>query len=397
MILRILLNSFHANCLLKAVTIDELVKNSFEKNYDLKSLNKSIQVANEQIKVSKNWENPMLAFKTNNIGLNKPLSNQKEYGVELSQVIPIGRTLDIEENIAKKDRNIKQFDLEDKKLELESKIYEYSYNILILEKRYKLIENYLKNIEKLEELYSSLYKYQKASLNEVLNTKVSYLDLKLELDNLKTMIDNLYLNLELISYEKVQTIDENLDIKEINKSSINQELVITHPKVKTLEEDSSKYKEMASLEEAKKYSNVTLSVEYMQNAEQDYGNVSVGIPLPLYKTENINALKAKLNSNETNDKLDSFIHNLSLQTNIYLNNLNQSARNYRLIQKEIIPLKQKIQTNIENYNSFDMVKPEESINNLNELITYETKALDEALKYYESYSQLIYFTNKGLK
>jgi len=395
--LRILLSSFLASSLLSAVTIDELVKNSFEKNYDLKSLNKSIKVADEQIKVSKNWENPMLAFKVNNIGLNKPLSNQKEYGVELSQVIPIGRTLDIEENIARKDRNIKQFDLEDKKLELESKIYEYSYNILILEKRYKLIENYLKNIEKLEELYSSLYKYQKASLNEVLNTKVSYLDLKLELDNLKTMIDNLYLNLELISYEKVQTIDENLDIKEINKASINQELISTHPKVKTLEEDSSKYKEMASLEEAKKYSNVTLSVEYMQNAEQDYGNVSVGIPLPLYKTENINALKAKLNSNETNDKLDSFIHNLSLQTNIYLNNLNQSARNYRLIQKEIIPLKQKIQTNIENYNSFELAKPEESINNLNELITYETKALDEALKYYESYSQLIYFTNKGLK
>lgn len=395
--LRILLSSFFASSLLSAVTIDELVKNSFEKNYDLKSLNKSIQVANEQIKVSKNWENPMLAFKTNNIGLNKPLSNQKEYGIELSQVIPIGKTLDIEESIAQKDRNIKVFDLEDKKLELESKIYEYSYNILILEKRYKLIENYLKNIEKLQELYSSLYKYEKASLNEVLNTKVSYLDLKLELDNLKTMIDNLYLNLELISYEKVQTIDENIDIKEINKASINQEFNLNHPKVKTLQEDSLKYKDMANLEEAKKYSNVTLSVEYMQNQEQDYANVTVGIPLPLYKTENVNALKAKLNSNETNDKLDSFLHNLSLQSDIYLNNLNQSARNYRLIQKEIIPLKQKIQENIENYNSFDMVKPQESIDNLNELITYETKALDEVLKYYESYSQLIYFTNKGLK
>jgi outer membrane protein, heavy metal efflux system len=395
--LRILISSFLASSLLSAVTIDELVKNSFEKNYDLKSLNKSIQVANEQIKVSKNWENPMLAFKTNNIGLNKPLSNQKEYGIELSQVIPLGNRLDIEESIASKDRNIKVFDLEDKKLELESKIYEYSYNILILEKRYKLIENYLKNIEKLQELYTSLYKYEKASLNEVLNTKVSYLDLKLELDNLKTMIDNLYLNLELISYEKVQNIDENIDIKEINKASINQEFNLTHPKVQTLQEDSLKYKDMAKLEEAKKYSNVTLSVEYMQNQEQDYANVSVGIPLPLYKTENVNALKAKLNSNETNDKLDSFLHNLSLQSDIYLNNLNQSARNYRLIQKEIIPLKQKIQENIENYNSFDMVKPQESIDNLNELITYETKALDEALKYYESYSQLIYFTNRGLK
>ena len=395
--LKILLSSFLASSLLSAVTIDELVKNSFEKNYDLKSLNKSIQVANEQIKVSKNWENPMLEFSANNIGLNKPLSNQKEYGVEISQVIPLGNRLDIEESIAKKDKNIKEFDLEDKKLELESKIYEYSYNILIAERRYKLIENYIKNIEKLQELYSSLYKYEKATLNEVLNTKVSYLDSKLELDNLKTIIDNLYLNLELISYEKVQSIDESIDIKEIHKSSINKELNLTHPKVKTLQEDSLRFKDMASLEEAKKYSDVTVSVEYMQNDEQDFANVSVGIPLPLYKTEHVNALKAKLNSNETNDKLGAYLHNLSLQSDIYLNNLNQSARNYRLIQKEIIPLNKKIQENIENYNSFDMVKPQETIDNLNELINYETKALDEALKYYESYSQLIYFTNKGLK
>lgn len=383
--------------LLSAVTIDELVKNSFEKNYDLKSLDKSIEVANEQIKVSKNWENPMLKFKTYNIGLNKPLSNQKEYGVEISQVIPLGNRLDIEESIAKKDRNIKMFDLEDKKLELESKIYEYSYNILILEKRYKLIENYLKNVEKLQDLYSSLYKYQKASLNEILNTKVSYLDLKLEQENLKTTIDNLYLNLELISYEKVQTIDENIDIKEISKASINEEARQNHPKVQTLNEDSLRYKDMASLEEARKYSDVTLSVEYMQSVEQDSANISVGIPLPLYKTENVNALKAKLNSNETNHKLDSFLHNLSLQSDIYLNNLNQSARNYRLIQKEIISLKQRIQENIENFNSFNLVKPQESIDNLNELITYETKALDEALKYYENYAQLIYFTNRGIK
>ena len=383
--------------LLSAVTIDELVKNSFEKNYDLKSLDKSIEVANEQIKVSKNWENPMLKFKTYNIGLNKPLSNQKEYGVEISQVIPLGNRLDIEESIAKKDRNIKMFDLEDKKLELESKIYEYSYNILILEKRYKLIENYLKNVEKLQDLYSSLYKYQKASLNEILNTRVSYLDLKLEQENLKTTIDNLYLNLELISYEKVQTIDENIDIKEISKASINEEARQNHPKVQTLNEDSLRYKDMASLEEARKYSDVTLSVEYMQSVEQDSANISVGIPLPLYKTENVNALKAKLNSNETNHKLDSFLHNLSLQSDIYLNNLNQSARNYRLIQKEIISLKQRIQENIENFNSFNLVKPQESIDNLNELITYETKALDEALKYYENYAQLIYFTNRGIK
>ena len=70
-----------------------------------------------------------------------------------------------------------------------------------MQKRYKLIESYLQNTAKLEELYNSLYKYQKATLGEILNTKVSSLDLKLELDNLNTMIYNMYLNLKLITYQ----------------------------------------------------------------------------------------------------------------------------------------------------------------------------------------------------
>ena len=40
---------------------------SFEKNYDIKSLEKSIEIANHQIAIAKNWENPMIAFKTNEI------------------------------------------------------------------------------------------------------------------------------------------------------------------------------------------------------------------------------------------------------------------------------------------------------------------------------------------
>ena len=39
--------------------------------------------------------------------------------------------------------------------------------------------------------------------------------------------------------------------------------------------------------------------------EQDFANISVAIPLPIYKTENLNKVKANLNSNETNDRLQS--------------------------------------------------------------------------------------------
>ncbi|KLD95901.1 TolC family protein [Aliarcobacter butzleri] len=394
--LKILFSSSLVISLLGAVSIDELVNDSFEKNYDIKSLEKSIEIANHQIAIAKNWENPMIAFKTNEIMFDKPLSNQKEYGVELSQAIPIGRKLDIEENIAKNDRNIQIYSLEDKKLELESKIYEYSYNILIFEKRYELLNTYQKNLKKLENLNALLQKYEKATLNEVIDSQISSLDLKLEQENLKNSIDNLYLNLEQITYKKVDSITQNLDIKRVDKEKATSNLS-SHPQVKTLEENSTKYSQMASLEDAKKFSSMTLSLEYMQNKEQDYGNVTVAIPLPIYKTENVNRIKAKLNANETNDKLDSLLHNLSLETQIYVNNLNQNVRNYEVIQKEIIPLKQKIQKNIENYNSYEKSNPQDSIKNLNELITYELKALDEVQKYYENYSKLLYYSNKGIK
>lgn len=394
--LKILFSSSLVISLLGAVSIDELVNDSFEKNYDIKSLEKSIEIANHQIAIAKNWENPMIAFKTNEIMFDKPLSNQKEYGVELSQAIPIGKKLDIEENIAKNDRNIQIYSLEDKKLELESKIYEYSYNILIFEKRYELLNTYQKNLKKLENLNTLLQKYEKVTLNEVIDSQISSLDLKLEQENLKNSIDNLYLNLEQITYKKVDSITQNLDIKRIDKEKATSNLS-SHPQVKTLEENSTKYSQMASLEDAKKFSSVTVSLEYMQNKEQDYANVTVAVPLPIYKTENVNRIKAKLNANETNDKLDSLLHNLSLETQIYVNNLNQNVRNYEVIQKEIIPLKQKIQKNIENYNSFEKSNPQDSIKNLNELITYELKALDEVQKYYENYSKLIYYSNKGIK
>ncbi len=386
-------------CLLSAVTIDELVKNTNENNYDLKSIDKSIEVANHQISLSKKWQNPTLSLGLNDLWLNDLSSRDKEAMqasfIGLSQIIPTGSKLEIKEKIAQKDRNIQILNLEDKKLELESKVYEYVYTILLLEKKYNLLESYEQNIKKLEALFTSLYKYQKVTQNEILNSQISALDIGLQKQNLKNMIDNSYLKLEQITYTKIDKIDENIDIKKINLLTINQE----HPKFKTLEEMANKSKNMADLEAEKKIPDLMLNVAYFQRDSKfnDYVNVSVSFPLPIYDTENTARLQAKMNMNETNDKLEQLKHNFSMQSEILKNSLNSSYTNYNLIEEKIIPIKQKIQKNIETYNSFDKIKPQESIKNLNELISYETKAIDELQKYYEAYSALLYFTNKGIK
>lgn len=395
---KVLLGLSFSICLLSAVTIDELVKNTNEHNYDLKSIDKSIGIANYQILLSKKWQNPMLSIGLNDLWINDLTTRDKEAMqasfIGFSQVIPTGSKLEIKEKIAQKDRNIQILNLEDKKLELESKIYEYVYTILLLEKKYELLESYEQNITKLEKLFTSLYKYQKASLNEILNTQISALDIDLQKQNLKNMIDNFYLKLEQITYTKIDKINENINIKKINLLDINND----HPKFKSLEEMSNKSKNMALFESEKKIPDLTLNVAYFQRDENfnDYVNVSVSFPLPIYNTENTARLQANMNMNEINDNLEQLKHNFKIQSEILKNTTNNSYENYKLIEEKIIPIKEKIQENIETYNSFDKIKPQESIKNLNELIVYETKAIDELQKYYEAYSQLIYFTNKGI-
>ena len=378
-------------------SIENIVQKSLQNNFDIKSLENSIEIANFQIKQAKNWENPMISFKVNDIMLNKNyLNKQKEYGIELSQAIPIGKKLELEESIAKKDKLLKEQTLQDIKLEFESKIYLYSYTILILENRLKLLNEYQKNLNRLEELYTKLYSYDKVSLNEILNTQISKYDLQMKINELQTTKDNLYLSLEQISYEKIDKIDDNLVLKDINRQQI-EELLIFHPKIQTLQTTSQKYKDTAQLEDAKKFSSITLALEYMQNKEQDYANITMSMPLPIYNTENINKLKANLNTNETNNKLDSQIHNLRLQTKIYLNNLEQYKTNYKILQEKIVPIKQKIQKVLEEFVGFDKESLKENLNSLNELIDYEMKASEQLEKYFENYSELIYYSNKGVK
>lgn len=378
-------------------SIEDIVQKSLQNNFDIKSLENSIEIANFQIKQAKNWENPMISFKVNDIMLNKNyLNKQKEYGIELSQAIPIGKRLELEESIAKKDKLLKEQTLQDIKLEFESKIYLYSYTILILENRLKLLNEYQKNLNRLEELYTKLYSYDKVSLNEILNTQISKYDLQMKINELQITKDNLYLSLEQISYEKIDKIDDSLVLKDINRQQI-EELLIFHPKIQTLQTTSQKYKDTAQLEDAKKFSSITLALEYMQNKEQDYANITMSMPLPIYNTENINKLKANLNTNETNNKLDSQIHNLRLQTKIYLNNLEQYKTNYKILQEKIVPIKQKIQKVLEEFVGFDKESLKENLNSLNELINYEMKASEQLEKYFENYSELIYYSNKGVK
>lgn len=380
-----------------AISLDEMVDNAFQNNQNLLSIEKAISIADENIKLSTKWKNPTLTLGVNDIHFDEPTKRdlepmQAQY-IGFSQVIPVGNKLDIKKSIAKKDRNIISYSLEDKKLILESKIYELSYNILILEQRLILLHKFEKNIKKIEKLSNALYSHGKSNQNEILNAKIAYSNIQIQKQNLKNSIDNLYIKLEQITYKKVDKIDASLNVKELVLSMDIQ----NHPKIKMQKINTNKYEDLSNLELENERGDIKLNLAYFNRDDKykDYANISVNIPLSLYKTEKIKAVKAKIKAKEIVNKLEDIKQNFKTELRILQNNINNAYYKYELIQNSIIPLKRKMQRNIENYNSFQGIKPQMAIRNLNELITYELKSYDHLKEYFSNYSKSKYYMAKA--
>lgn len=377
-----------------ATSLDEMINNVLKKNQDLKSLEKSIETANSQIDISMNWKNPTISFGANDIhfknSLDRDLEPMQAQYVGYAQVIPMGDKLDIKKEISIRDKNIATFTLEDKKLQLKSLVYEYAYNIVILEKKYTLLNKYLKNIKSLEELSNALYENGKMKQNDIINLRVSYSKIILKQKNLKNLINNLYLKLENITYSDIDKIDISLNMDQLNLVKKFE----NHPKILLIKEKSLKFTDISRLEIAKQTSDIKFNIAYFQRDDKynDYANISVNIPLSIHGTEKVKSLKAKLKSQEIQSSLLNVKQTFKTNISMLQNNLNNSKETYKIIKETIIPLKEEVQRNLESYNSFSQIKPENTIKSLNDVISYELMLLDEIKKYFTSYSKSIYFT-----
>ena len=376
-----------------ATTLDEIVNKVIENNQDLKSLTKAVEVSNQQIELSNNWKNPVLTFGANDIQFSdvtkRDLEPMQAQYIGFSQIIPMGNKLDIQEDIARSDKKITSFTLANRKLELRSKVYEYVYNILIFEKKYKLLIKYQDNIEKLEELSNAFYENGKMKQSDILKIKILHSKLELRKVNLKNLINNLYLKLEELTFSSIDKIEASLLLRSIKFDGD----VETHPKILMTKELSQKFNSLSKYEKANKSSDWKVNVAYFNRDSkyEDYANVSVNIPLSFYNTEDTKALKAKLKSQEVMSKLDNLKQKFKISTKTLLNNIDKATKKYEILKETMIPLQKGIQQNLDSYNSFSQTSPQESIKNLNEVISYEMMLLDELKEYFISYSKLTYF------
>ena len=398
LLILIFLNTINAKSI-NDQNIDTIIENTFKNNYTLKALEQAIKSSKEQIALSSKWKNPTLSFGVSDIQFNdvtrRDLEPMQAQFIGFSQIVPINDKLKTQEKIASNDYEISKYLLEDRKLQYKSKIYEYTYYIKILEERLFLFDEFKSNTLKLEELLKQLYKYNKASQIQILNTQIMTQELNLKSQKLKTMLNTINLKLEQIIYEKTENININTSIKEVKLlPNIN-----THPKILSLNQESKKQDNISILEKQKKNSDVMLSFNYFQRDSkyEDYVNIALSIPLSIYGSENIKAKKAKIKTVEINHKLQDTILSFENKIQTYQINIDDSIKTLNIINQNIIPKFNHLQKVLESYNSYKaskMIDSRSLINNLNEVIKYKLKAIDEKEKYFQALSKSMYFTKE---
>lgn len=380
-----------------AKEVKQVVNEAINTNSSLQALEQSILLAKEQIDLAGKWQNPILNFGANDIQFDdvskRDLEPMQAQFIGLNQMIPIGDKKELEEEIARDDYELSKLVLADKKLELESKIYEYIYNIKLVEERVALFSKLKQNIAELQKLLEEFYKYNKASQIDILKVQTLYDELDISEQKLNNNLKVFKLQLEQLTYTKFKDIDISTELEKL--TLVNN--IDSHPKILQIEKNIEKFNTTSKFEEEKKNSDINFGVKYFQRDSkyENYINISVAIPLSVYGSEDIKARKAKFKANEYKNLLQDSKLKFTNQIKILQDNIDNAFYSYKKLNESIIPKYNQIQKTLESYNRFSSLKQIDSkqlIRNLNELIKYKLKVIDEKQKYFTNLSNSIYFT-----
>lgn len=381
--------------LANAIEIKEIVNKTYENNKQLQSLQKAIEISKKNIILSSKYQNPILTIGANDVYFDEPLTRDKEamqaQYIAISQNFESSDKLLFKEEISKVSKEEKSYLLEEKKLILESNIYANSWKILTTQEKIEVLKKYEQNIEKLIELAYRYYEVGKSNQNDILKLKIDLVNNNIKLKKLQNNVDNLFLDLRKISYENIEKIDDNENLKNNIDLKIDYE---NHPKMKILDAQINKFNLNSKLENEKKFSDFKVTAAYFNRDAKykDYANISVSIPLAFNDRENIEVVKSKLNARAKKDEFEDLKNEFKSQIKTIKNNLITSFENYELIVKTILPMKQDILKNIENYSTFNNADLNTQIKSLNEILDYELKAIEFKENYFDNLAKSIYYT-----
>ncbi|WP_373070722.1 TolC family protein [Sulfurimonas sp.] len=374
-------------------SLDELLI-QLEKNSSLIQAQKSIVSAKQKdISIQTNYKNPKLSFGVNDIMLSKDKYNkfdlepmQTQY-IAISQEIEDGDKIDSKKSIALYALQKENFVLEDLYYDLLKQLRQINIQIIKSKEILSLLDKKILNLNTLKKYFiNTTSSMTNISLLSKADEKIY--KAKEQKYNLLTKIDNLQNRFSYILGEQYNIFNDDL-----NNLNDQEEFELT-PKYKAYEMDKNIAKEQVTYAKLEESPNFTFNFSYNRRESFDnYVNVGIAIPLPIYGTEEEKVIKTNELFRKSTFAEDDFLRKVKMKYENYKSKtlfLKNSLNDITLV---IESLDSELSYSNNNFN--DVSNTPQIIENRNKKIDFEIRKVQLLEQIDLSRLEIDYITRKS--
>jgi len=283
---------------LLAVPLDVLIENAKSSHTSLESLKQRALMYDDDLAMSQNFSDPMLALTVSDIQLNdisnRSIERMQFTSLTYQQKISYFGKRDALADKIQAGKVKASLSIQEMKVKLVRDIKIAAFSIWQIEEELKITGEYIQLTKQNIELYSAVSVSDSRSHMSIMSAEMSLSELKIKQSRLKSSLKALYQKISYLSAINVDSIEMNMQIFKPHALEL-----YTNNKSFNL---SYKMKE-ASLEEANKdvkvqelngYSDPILSVGYFHRESfEDYINIGIAYALPVYGTQDAMSEKSR--------------------------------------------------------------------------------------------------------
>ncbi len=328
--------------ILQAQSIQQLIQYSMKKHPSLKSIEHRLWSMNDRIEKSQKWANPDLSFTVNDIQFRKPLERSAErmqyQSVNVKQQFPWFGKLDARKKVAQKEKDVVFHSLKSAQVELAYKIRTTAYTIKELEARIHILGKYMHLAKQNIELFTQYIATDKMSHADSVNAELSLSNIQVRLERYRSLLKSQKEKLNYLVQRKIQKISDTLKLKKPRSLAYYLKKLNMNPQYHMKEARYAVARANKQLTDLEKEPDPYVKVGYFNRPDYpDFTTITVGVSLPIYGTEALNAQIAQKEALARQSESIDYQSNLESDIRVNYVKLTEAYRIYRIIQHTSLP------------------------------------------------------------
>ena len=328
--------------LIHAQSIHQLIDASIKNHPSIQTIEYRLSAMDERIEGSQNFTNPDLSFTINDIQFENPtdrgLEPMQYNAINVKQQFPWFGKLDARKTFTQAQKSVMLGSYEAAKIVLAEEIRITAYTIKELEERIRIVNRYKAVAKQNIDLYTAYASTENKSHTSSMSASLMLSKTKIRAERYKAILKSQKAKLKYLVQGKVSTVSDTLEIKRPKSLGSYLAKLQNNPNYNIKLSEKNVADANKAIQDLSVTPDPYVKVGYFNRTEYpDYASVTVGISLPLYGSEKLNAEAARKEVLAAQSA--SLDYKYSLESEIYsmYAKLTEAYQIYKIIQNESLP------------------------------------------------------------